>query len=574
MKIGRVSTCALLAALFSGCGMDTQHQTGTTDNSDPFAQIEASLKALATPCSFASTTGFATVALVNTETAIISKRVADSAILVNGTACGTATSSNLKKVTVTSTGATTNLILDFTNGTFASGTATSEGFNITLGSGTTNLFGIRGQAVADTITMGGNGIAFNTDAYKDIVVSRENIVVLSLGGGADVYSASGGNGTTGVYGKALKVYGGAGNDTFNQGTALTTGETIYGGEGTDTVSYASRSLALTVSISAATDADDGEGAEADDIQSDVEIVTGGSNNDTFTGLDGTASTFNGGLGNDTLTGASGSDSLSGGDGNDSLDGGAGNDTVGGGNGTDTVIGGDGNDSVSGDAGNDTLDEGAAANGSDILSGGADTDTVTYAGRTVAANGITVTMDGVAADDGESSEGDNVKVDVENLIGGAGNDAITGNSSANILTGGLGNDTINGSTGNDSFASDADGLDGDDSLTGGLGDDVVDYSARTVAITAELSDGGGNGSEADVYATDIENITGGTANDDLTGDANNNEIYGGDGDDTLDGAAGDDVLDGGAGTNDLSCGAGDGDIGVNGTADATCEITPA
>ena len=73
--------------------------------------------------------------------------------------------------------------------------------------------------------------------------------------------------------------------------------------------------------------------------------------------------------------------------------------------------------------------------------------------------------------------------IENVNGGAGNDIITGNRSANTLNGGNGNDTLNGGAGNDT-------------LNGGLGND------RLV---------GGNG---------IDRLTGGVGNDTLIGGSGN------------------------------------------------------
>ena len=98
------------------------------------------------------------------------------------------------------------------------------------------------------------------------------------------------------------------------------------------------------------------------------------------------------------------------------------------------------------------------------------------------------MDGVF-DDGEVGESDNVGADIENAVGGAGDNVITGSGSANDLTGGVGNDII-------------DGAGGDDALNGGLGTDR------------------------------------------LTGGAGNDDVFGDDGDDTvLEGAGNDNVLGG-------------------------------
>ena len=66
------------------------------------------------------------------------------------------------------------------------------------------------------------------------------------------------------------------------------------------------------------------------------------------------------------------------------------------------------------------------------------------------------------------------VTIENAVGGAGNDTITGNSVANVLNGGAGNDRIKG-------------LNGDDTLIGGLGiDDLTGGAGRDTFVFGDLS----------------------------------------------------------------------------------------
>jgi Ca2+-binding RTX toxin-like protein len=60
--------------------------------------------------------------------------------------------------------------------------------------------------------------------------------------------------------------------------------------------------------------------------------------------------------------------------------------------------------------------------------------------------------------------------LENVIGGAGNDRITGNMLANTLDGGSGNDAIFGGSGNDTISGGA----GDDTIAGGAGNDNFCY----------------------------------------------------------------------------------------------------
>lgn len=57
---------------------------------------------------------------------------------------------------------------------------------------------------------------------------------------------------------------------------------------------------------------------------------------------------------------------------------------------------------------------------------------------------------------------------ENVIGGSGNDVITGDAGDNVLHGGNGDDTLNGGAGNDTLYGDA----GNDTLNGGSGNDIL------------------------------------------------------------------------------------------------------
>jgi Ca2+-binding RTX toxin-like protein len=536
-------SCLVIFSL-AGCSSSTSAPVATDD---PFQQAEENLSPLAGTCTFVASSGLMTVNVAAGETAIISRRAADSAILQNGASCDNlATSSTLKKlVVVGATGGPKTVILDFTNGLFGVGTSSTAttGIDVNLGLVAGNTLGIRGTAAADNIAYGATGVNLNNDAFKDINISNVDTHVVYLGDGADTFTASGGAPIGGAFATAIAVYGGAGADLFNQGAAATLSETIYGGADVDTVSYALRNAAVTVTVGAGVN--DGIALEIDDIKSDVEIVTGGTVNDTLTAAAGVAVKFNGGPGNDLLIGDSAADTLNGD---------AGNDTLRGKGGADILSGGDGND---------VFDEETASNGGDVFNGGAGTDTLDYSQRLL---GVTVTMDGAAANDGASAspgEGDNCKADVEDILGTAVADTITGNALNNTITGDLGADTLNGGAGDDVFLTGAvsDGL---DTISGGTGVDTIDYSGRAVFVNVTLAPSSPSGiaGEGDLLATDMENVIGTDYNDIIVGNASANELVGGLGDDTLSGLAGDDVLEGGgaAEANILDCGAGDGDIG--------------
>ncbi len=83
--------------------------------------------------------------------------------------------------------------------------------------------------------------------------------------------------------------------------------------------------------------------------------------------------------------------------------------------------------------------------------------------------MTVTLDG-KANDGEKKEGDNI--DAENIVGGNGNDKLTGDGIANVLTGQLGKDTLSGAGGADTLHG-SDTVEKNDSLDCGKDDAVTD-----------------------------------------------------------------------------------------------------
>ena len=255
----------------------------------------------------------------------------------------------------------------------------------------------------------------------------------TLYGGAGVDTLAGGDGDD-------ILFGDAGDDVFDEGMAANDSDTFNGGAGVDTVSYATRTAAVTVAISGT--AVSGDTGEADKVMIDVENVTGGDGNDTVTGS-----------------------SLA-----NVLVGGAGNDTLNGGDGADTLRGGDDDDTLNGGLGDDTFDEEAADSGSDTFNGNAGVDTISYAGR---GNPVDIYMDG-ETDCGETGEGDTVQDDVENAVGGGDDDTIVGNGLDNLLRGGVGVDDIDGGAGDDVI----DGEAGADTVDCGAGDGDILLDADT------------------------------------------------------------------------------------------------
>jgi Ca2+-binding RTX toxin-like protein len=183
-----------------------------------------------------------------------------------------------------------------------------------------------------------------------------------------------------------------------------------------------------------------------------------------------------------------------------------------------------------------------------------------------------------ADDGAAGEKDYVYTDVENLIGGSGNDKLTGTTPPAALPSGFtqnnkfvgnggndtliglgGNDTLDGGSGNDSLSGGdnndlLNGGTGTDKFYGGAGLDTADYTGRTDALVITLdglaNDGKKDGTEKDLIASDVENATGGSGSDKITGNGGANVLKGGSGNDSLYGLGGNDSLTGGTGLDQL------------------------
>jgi Ca2+-binding RTX toxin-like protein len=364
-----------------------------------------------------------------------------------------------------------------------------------------------------------------------------------------------GNDTLAGKGGTDELDGGNGNDLLDGGPFASPGDTLDGGPGTDTVTYATRIDSITIRL-------DGVGGE-DHINTVENVKAGG--------------------GNDTIVGNADSNWIFSNGGDDVVHGGGGFDVLHGGNGNDHLWGEDGHDVVAGDAGADTLSGG---NADDYISGHAGVDTVTYSDYNVP---VTVSLDG-AYNDGKAGEGDNVLPDVETVIGGSGGDTLTGDADPNTLVGGDGPDTLSGLGGADLLqggpkadvldgGDDSDTLDGgtendqlsgghgydalrggpgSDKLTGGADGDTADYSDSKSPVTVDLKaeTAAGNGSDT---LTSVENVSGSNYADTLKGNDGSNTISGFDGPDTIVGRGGNDHLFGAGGADLLRGDAGDDEL---------------
>ena len=335
---------------------------------------------------------------------------------------------------------------------------------------------------------------------------------------------------------SLVADGGEGNDLI---VGTLGNDVLNGGIGNDTVSFVNAfnggsATGVTVDLNVQGTAQNTVAA-GNDTLTGIENLIGSQLNDTLTG-NADANVIEGGLGNDALNGGAGNDTASYAGSTAgvavSLALGSAQNTVGAGTDTlsnfENLLGSAFNDSLTGDAsaniltggaGDDTLNPGANAGGAvDLLDGGAGSDTASFAGYTAA---VTATLNGAA--DGNAVVG-GVAIatlrGIENLTGGAGNDALTGDGNANVIEGGA----------------------GDDALNGGAGIDTVAFSGST-AVTLDLSvltaQNTGFGNDTIIG---FENVRTGSGADSVTGDANDNIFFDGGGADSYNGAAGSDTVD--------------------------------
>jgi Ca2+-binding RTX toxin-like protein len=278
----------------------------------------------------------------------------------------------------------------------------------------------------------------------------------------------------------------------------------------------------------------GSGDDVIDGRGGADTVFGGGGNDTITYYDAVGASLSGGADNDTLilkVGASVNLSQA-------------DQTIG----DNTVVSGFENLDASGAATAITLTVSAAVNvlkggtgddviegkgGGDTVDGGFGNDTASYASSPAGVNVSLAAGTGLGGD----AQGDTL-TGIENLIGSAYKDILTGDSGNNILTGGAGADT----------------------LVGGLGEDTADYSSAPAdpktgqGVTVNLTSGVNHFSDAEGdKLSGIENVRGSAYADSLVGDGNANKLWGGIGNDVLSGNAGKDTLVGGLGNDTLTGG---------------------
>jgi Ca2+-binding RTX toxin-like protein len=457
-----------------------------------------------------------------------------------------------QSLTVTGNGLQANETMHF------DGSAETDGdFLLTGGAGNDTLIGgagndfFKGKGGDDFID---GGAGKNRATFSD----DPNGVTVSLLQQGHAQNTGDGNDTLN---HIQDISGGAGNDTLtgDNNANWLWGEggsdTITGNGGNDLIQVGSLGTGVigTVVADAGTGIDtlsfDDNGGGSPGVTFSLLLqgsqqVTGDANI-TATGFENVS----GSSGADTLTGDSNGNILYGGAANDTLSGGDGNDTLYGDKiyqGAFTGQGGDGpagaNDADPGTGGDDILIGGT---GNDILDGGEGSNTASYADATskVVVSLLVTTSQNVGGGDGHDT-----LTNIQDLIGSAFNDTLTGDGNDNTLTGGAGNDTFTTGGGNDTV----NGGDGDDTaiynapgvliFNGGAGNDTLDAHLANFDTVWQIND-------------DVENFIGGSGDDTVStvspGLTVARNFAGGDGDDILSAGAGNDKLDGGTGDDTIN-----------------------
>jgi Ca2+-binding RTX toxin-like protein len=482
------------------------------------------------------------------------------------------------------------------------------------------------ETTADDYYMDGerNGMVAGTDEADFINGEAGNDSIKGLGGNDDILGGDGddtlyggdGNDTLGGEAGDDMIDGGAGDDMIDGGTG---NNALDGGDGEDIVIYV-EAIRAVINLS------DGTARVQQATAEEADALLGGGDSgigdDTLVNIENVKGTH----GNDIIDGNEVANLLKGLDGADVINGHDGDDTILP-NRPAMDINGDGTLQANTATGDDTANDPPTPDGIDVVDGGEGSDTISYEGESAM---VTIDLSAVVQAAGTStmetpdddviahvlatvdgSVGDMIKVGnigtedeanvvstIENVVGGFGEDMLTGDARANTLTGGAMGDTLNGVAGNDMLMGGAgedmlNGGAGDDTLNGGADNDTLDggagddtyvavdagspgdtvteaenggmdtvhYTAPADVETTEAEDESQNGVIVSPTPGDVEVVVGTQNGDTITAAAGGATILGLEGDDTLNGGAGVDTLVGCAGENTLMGGAGSDVFGV-------------
>ena len=394
-------------------------------------------------------------------------------------------------------------------------TVSDAGASVTPGTGCRSIgpnAAVCSGAITGVAVVGNSGADRLSAPFLDVPTTLDggdgNDTLLG-GGQDDLLDGDDGNDTLVGRGGRDDMRGDSGRDRLDGGPGP---DVVDGGTGTDTADYSDAAGPLSIDLDG--NADDGQAGEGDRVERDVDRVVGGPFADRLASITGTHSFF-GGPGDDTLAGGSGVDRLYGQTGDDRLNGGVGSDVLNGGAGSDTadyagrfdpvdlnlragiavtfrgsgsrrrreadrlsalenargsshsdiLRGGPGSNVLTGGGGSDLIDGDTEG---DLLIGGSGRDRADYSARRAP---VTVAIDGLA-NDGYAGEGDSVDASIEDVIGGARGDRLTGNDRRNRLSGRGGRDVLVGLAGGDRLY----GGDGADRIDGGAGGDALSGGA--------------------------------------------------------------------------------------------------
>jgi Ca2+-binding RTX toxin-like protein len=489
-----------------------------------------------------------------------------------------------KPLTIDVTGMTNNevpLNLGWEEGSAAA----SSDFQLTVA-----YVGPKGETNLKTITFTGKvENAYTLDANgepRQFIASKADNLIVTANDADNTIITGNGNDTIKGSGGADTINGGAGKDTVDysastaavnvnvssgvgtggqaQGDQLSNIETLTGSSASDTLDFSGASTAVTANLIQGTSNQKLNGSTQDLTFSGFENVVGSANDDRFV-ASSAANDLKGGAGSDTVDYSNSAAvvvNLHTGEGRDNN---AAGDTY---NSIENLIGG---------AGDDTFFASEAANS---FTGNGGLNRVHYEHST---SGVTINLS-TGQGSGGFATGDRYTT-IQNATGSNLNDTFVANNQDNNFVGGNGTDTVsyenatsaitvnllnNTGSGSDaqgdtySSIENAVGGAGSDTFISGTGanrfdgkggSNTVSYAGST-AVEVNLETGAASGGNAagDTFVG-IQNLTGGDGADVLTGDGQANTLTGGAGDDTLMGGAGDDTLMGGAGADRFTGGIG-------------------
>jgi Ca2+-binding RTX toxin-like protein len=389
---------------------------------------------------------------------------------------------------------------------------------------------VHGGDGTDTITYTGGGsitIDLSATTGPGNYSGFENVTVTGTGSASIIASDGGSTIATGsgidelTTGIGIDNFNtGAGDDTINITSLTYSGDTLDGGDDTDTLSIT--------------------GGDSVDISTGVTVT-----NFEDVLIDNTATTFKANNLNLAITAGDGGNTITLGSGTQSVISGAGADTVTLGGGANNVNTGGGSDTVSGGVGaGDIIDLGAGtdsyafqtlATGTSV-SGGDDSDTLVYSGSADQVIDFLTTGDNIAAENGTYSNFENLTATTSagflivtaaaaggTINTGTGNDTITLGAGIDLVNTGAGSDSVFGAVGindnvnlagaDDTFAYQALTLGG--TVDGGTSTDTLTYTG-SANLTIDFTATNDNivGADVGIYKN-FENLLAGSASGDLT-----------------------------------------------------------